>query len=125
MSFSLLTLVRVLGDPWKYNIIFILSVYIYKYYSHHTLLSEVWQVRFWMRLLGSKYPKRSVIWGNSRKIWKFKTGKLRGQNKRAKNMLVKKYRDSNGKARFVGKAKPLKHSACLDRTKLVGNEFLV
>ena len=66
-----------------------------------------------MRLLGSKYPKRSVIWGNTQKIWRFKTGQLKTR-KSKKSMLVKRYRDQRGKSRFVGKTKALKHSACLD-----------
>ena len=66
-----------------------------------------------MRLLGSKYPKRSVIWGNTQKIWRFKTGQLKTR-KSKKSMLVKRYRDQRGRSRFVGKTKALKHSACLD-----------
>ncbi|CAL1161504.1 unnamed protein product [Cladocopium goreaui] len=74
-------------------------------------LVRVYSVRFWMRLLGSKYPKRSVIWGNTQKIWRFKTGQLKTR-KSKKSMLVKRYRDQRGRSRFVGKTKALKHSAC-------------
>lgn len=71
----------------------------------------VWRVHFWMRLLGSKYPKRSVIYSSSPKVWRFKTGHLRMGRRKSKGLLVKHYRDSTGRARFVGKKVNLKHSA--------------
>ena len=74
---------------------------------------EVWRVHFWMRLLGSKYPKRSVIYSSSPKVWRFKTGHLRMGRRKSKGLLVKHYRDSTGRARFVGKKVNLKHSANL------------
>lgn len=74
-------------------------------------LVKVWRVHFWMRLLGSKYPKRSVIYSSSPKVWRFKTGHLRMGRRKSKGLLVKHYRDSTGRARFVGKKVNLKHSA--------------
>ena len=67
-----------------------------------------------MKLLGAKTPKRSIIWGNTPRIWRFKTGHLKVSRKKAQSLLVKKYKDATGKARFVGKKKPLKHSAFLE-----------
>ena len=66
-----------------------------------------------MRLLGSKYPKRSVIYSSSPKVWRFKAGHLRMGRRKSKGLLVKHYRDSTGRARFVGKKVNLKHSANL------------
>ncbi len=76
--------------------------------------AQVWKVKFWMKLLGSKTTKRSVIWGNTPKIWRFKTGHLRLGRKAAKSLLVRKYRDASGRARFVGKKHQQKKSALLE-----------
>ena len=98
-SFNLTSLKLWRGDPKNENL------------SQH--LSKVWKVYFWMRLLGSKYPKRSVIYSSTQKIWRFKTGKLRMGRRKQRSLLVRKYKDLNGKPRFVGKKDGLKHSANL------------
>ena len=64
-----------------------------------------------MKCYGHKTPKRSSMWSNSKKVYKFRTSKLKRSNKYTYSNLVKRYRNKEGKARFVGNRKALKNSA--------------
>ena len=60
---------------------------------------------------GSRTPKPSLLWSNSKNVGVFRTGTLRRQRlKRKQPQLVKHYRDGSGQKRFSGIRKNLKKS---------------
>ena len=74
-------------------------------------IAQVWRQRFWMMCYGSRTPKRSLLWSNSKRIGTFRTGKLHRQRLKIKRPpLVKRYEDGSGKKRFSGIRKNLKKS---------------
>ena len=74
-------------------------------------IAQVWRQRFWMMCYGSRTPKRSLLWSNSKRIGAFRTGKLHRQRLKIKRPpLVKQYEDGSGKKRFSGIRKNLKKS---------------
>ncbi len=71
-------------------------------------LAQVYRCNFWMCFFGSKSPKRTALWSNSKLIKKFWLGKL---SKQVREKLQKehptfktvvKYVDKDGKRRFHG-----------------------
>ena len=73
------------------------------------LLTKVWRQRFWMIKFGSRTPKASLLWSNSKNVGVFRTGPLRRQRlQRKQPQLVKRYRDGSGQQRFSGIRKNLK-----------------
>ena len=75
------------------------------------LIAQVWRQRFWMMSYGSRTPKRSLLWSNSKRVGTFRTGTLRRRRLGVKRPpLVKRYEDGSGKKRFSGIRKNLKKS---------------
>ena len=104
------------GDPGTYSEFFYCKNYIYMFISRiciwtPTISPEVWRMDFWMKCYGHKTPKRSSMWSNSKNVFKFRTPKLKRSKKYTYSNLVKRYRNKEGKPRFVGNRKALKNSA--------------
>ena len=74
---------------------------------------KVFRISFWMRRYGSKTPKRTTMWSNNRKVFKFATGKLKLKKRDRSHVLATYYIDSQGRKRFTGKGKAMKRSAQL------------
>ena len=74
-------------------------------------LAKVFRTAFWMKAWGARSPKRTVVWSNSPYVRRFRTGKLRPSTDEEKRvLLVRKYTDTQGRKRFVGKKVGLKRS---------------
>lgn len=70
-------------------------------YTIETSKSQVFKQAFWMRAWGSKTPKRTVLWSNSKAISLFATtAKHYRINKKVK--LATTYHDSSGRKRYKG-----------------------